>query len=123
MILKIGGNIFMNKNLIFGLALITSLLVGCSEAKPTTSSSPNSSYVDQDVHVESVTIKNKDKTTFKVGESISLEIEVLPKNATNQLVHYSSSDESVAYVSIDNVLHARKKELVKLPLHRMTEIK
>ena len=80
MILKIGGNIFMNKNLIFGLALITSLLVGCSEAKPTTSSSPSSSYVDQDVHVESVTIKNKDKTTFKVGESISLEIEVLPKD-------------------------------------------
>ena len=34
--------------------------MGCSEAKPTTSSSPNSSYVDQDVHVESVTIKNKD---------------------------------------------------------------
>ncbi len=104
----------MNKNLIFGLALITSLLVGCSEAKPTTSSSPNSSYVDQDVHVESVTIKNKDKTTFKVGESISLEIEVLPKNATNQLVHYSSSDESVAYVSIDNVLHARKKGTCKI---------
>lgn len=97
------------KNLILGLAFVTSLLASCGPSKPSTSLQPTTSIIDEDVHVESVTIKNKSKTTFKVGDSIPLEIEILPKNATNQLVHYTSSDESVAIVSFDHVLHARKK--------------
>ena len=103
----------MNKKIfLLGLTVVATLLGGCSSEKPSTST--KTSYVDQDVHVESVTIKNKATRDLKVGDTLSLEIEILPKTATNTLVHYSSSDESVAIVSFDNVLHARRKAHVRL---------
>lgn len=63
----------------------------------------------EDIHVNSLTILNKDITTLKGGQTLQLNVSVLPENATNKLVNYSSSDESVASVSFNGLVQARKE--------------
>lgn len=69
----------------------------------------NSSSNIEDIHVNSLSILNKDITTLKGGQTLQLNVSVLPENATNKLVNYSSSDESVASVSFNGLIQARKE--------------
>lgn len=67
-----------------------------------------SSIEDHDIHVTKVEM-NASKTTLKVGEVLQLETHVLPSNATNSILNYKSSDNSVASVSFDGKVTARKE--------------
>ena len=69
-----------------------------SSSTSNSSSSNNSSSQEDDIHVKSVTIKNKEVTTLKVGQTIQLNVEVLPTNATNKILNYSSSNTDIASV-------------------------
>lgn len=59
-----------------------------------------------EVHVESVSI-SKDVTSLNVNETLTLTSTVLPDNATNKEVKYTSSNTSVATIN-NNVLTALK---------------
>ncbi len=59
------------------------------------------------VHVESVQFVDK-SLSLDVGETKTLEVEILPENATDKSVVYSSSDETVAL--IDNGIVTALKE-------------
>ncbi len=63
--------------------------------------------VTNDIPVESVTVKGSTKT-LKPLDSIQLEAVVLPANATNKAVTWSSSDPSVATVNQNGVVTAVK---------------
>lgn len=65
------------------------------------------SSIDETVHVESVEITNK-VSSLKVGETLSLNVKVLPENADNKSVLYSSSDNEIAEVSEQGVVTAKK---------------
>lgn len=90
----------MKKKILLFTLLTTSLLMtGCD---PTTSSSSSSSPSEsiQEVHVDSIKITNAD-VTMKVGEVLTLNVNVLPNNAVNKLVNFESSDSSVASVDFN----------------------
>lgn len=78
-----------------------------SSSTSSSSSSNNSSSQEDDIHVKSVTIKNKEVTTLKVGQTIQLNVEVLPTNATNKILNYSSSNTDIASVSFNGLITAR----------------
>lgn len=78
-----------------------------SSSSTSSSSSSSSTQVDSDIHVTSISITDKSITTLKVGQVLQLSVEVLPKNATNKLVNYRSSNESVASVSFNGLITAR----------------
>ncbi len=70
--------------------------------------------------VQSVTILNPvDKLV--VGESVQLTSEVLPENATNKTVNWSSSDESVLTVSQDGLVEAVGAGTAKIMASAQTE--
>lgn len=77
-----------------------------SSSTSNSSSSNNSSSQEDDIHVKSVTIKNKEVTTLKVGQTIQLNVEVLPTNATNKILNYSSSNTDIASVSFNGLITA-----------------
>lgn len=79
-----------------------------SSSTSNSSSSNNSSSQEDDIHVKSVTIKNKEVTTLKVGQTIQLNVEVLPTNATNKILNYSSSNTDIASVSFNGLITARQ---------------
>lgn len=79
-----------------------------SSSTSSSSSSNNSSSQEDDIHVKSVTIKNKEVTTLKVGQTIQLNVEVLPTNATNKILNYSSSNTDIASVSFNGLITARQ---------------
>lgn len=97
----------MKKKILLFTLLTTSLLMtGCD---PTTSSSSSSSPSEsiQEVHVDSIKITNAD-VTMKVGEVLTLNVNVLPNNAVNKLVNFESSDSTVASVDFNGKVTARK---------------
>ncbi|CAH1211079.1 hypothetical protein PAECIP111891_03678 [Paenibacillus allorhizoplanae] len=61
--------------------------------------------VSQDGSVESVTL-NKENATLKQGETVKLIATVLPENASNKSVTWSSSDENIATVSTEGLVTA-----------------
>lgn len=61
-----------------------------------------------DIHVESVQITNKETTTLQLGQTLQLNVLVLPENATNKLLNYESSNEDVVSVSFNGEVLARK---------------
>lgn len=110
------------KKRFLALGLVFFTLIGCNNGNDsssfdsnTDSSSTNSSSIVEessstisDIRVESVSIENKDVTTLKIGQTLQLNVKVLPENATNKLVNYESSNEDVATVSFNGEVTARK---------------
>ena len=110
------------KKRFLALGLVFFTLIGCNNGNDsssfdssTDSSSNNSSSIVEesssivnDVKVESISIENKDVTTLKIGQTLQLNVKVLPENATNKLVNYESSNEDVASVSFTGEVLARK---------------
>ena len=85
--------------LLFTALFISALWVfsSCSEEDATEATT---------IEVSSITISGKD---IAVNESLQLEAEVLPENASNKNVIWSISDESLAMVSSEGVLKAIRK--------------
>lgn len=110
------------KKRFLALGLVFFTLIGCNNGNDSSSfdsssdsSSTNSSSIVEessstisDIRVESVSIENKDVTTLKIGQTLQLNVKVLPENATNKLVSYESSNEDVATVSFNGEVLARK---------------
>lgn len=96
-----------NKLLLLSSALILSSLgglVSCSnETKD--SSSPNASV--EKISVESVSLTST-VTSLEVGKTLTLQTKILPSDATNKNVTYSSSNEEVATVNSSGVVTAIK---------------
>ena len=67
------------------------------------------------VNVESVEILNKVQT-LTVDSTYQLQYKVNPDNATNKFVRWNVSDESIATVDENNVLHAVKAGTVTITL-------
>ena len=92
------------------LSLLTLFaLAGCSSpasSYPTSSSQPASSSASQSaVQVAGVTL-NKDSLILEMGKSEKLVATVLPSNASNKGLSWSSSDEGIASVSSDGLVSA-----------------
>lgn len=113
-----------NKVLKLCLVALSMVLAGCNNTSNSSSTEPSTTLpsnvvstptstpttsIDSDVHVTSIEITNKDVTTLKVGQKLRLLVTVMPSNATNTLINYSSSDESVATVSFNGEIYARKE--------------
>ena len=110
------------KKRFLALGLVFFTLIGCNngndsssfDSSSDSSSNNSSSIVEEsssivnDVKVESISIENKDVTTLKIGQTLQLNVKVLPENATNKLVNYESSNEDVASVSFTGEVLARK---------------
>ena len=110
------------KKSFLALGLVFFTLIGCNNSNDSSSfdsnsdsSSNNSSSIVEessstvsDVKVESVEIVNKDIVNLKIGQTLQLNVKVLPENATNKLVNYESSNEDVASVSFTGEVLARK---------------
>lgn len=73
--------------------LVPFLLLSCGEKKPDPTPDP------EVVHVESVSISVDPSTQFTVGTDVQLITTILPNNATNKSVTYSSSDMNTAIIS------------------------
>ena len=80
----------------------------------TATSKENSSIVDHCLvevvipHVESVNVTPKDKTLTKIGEKFTVSATVLPDNAGNKEVTWSSADPDIATVSTSGEVTAIK---------------
>lgn len=96
----------MKNKLLLTLLVAPLLLTGCN---PTTNTSSNTSQNEsiQEIHVDSIDITNND-ITMKIGEVLTLNVNVLPNNAVNKLVNYESSDSTVASVDFNGKVTARK---------------
>ena len=55
---------------------------------------------------ESITIDTPERTSFKVGESIQLSASVLPENATDKTVTWTSSDSNIIAINSNGVATA-----------------
>ena len=88
----------MKKWLSFILVLVLALvLVGCGdEPTPPTPDDPNPPVVE-DVKPTSIEISGQ-KEEIEIGEEFTITVKVLPDNATNKAVRYSSSSSAVATV-------------------------
>ena len=87
---------------------ITSTTPPTSESSSTSESSTNSQTSTPDIiHVESVNILNSE-TSLNIGDTLQLNTEVLPENAENKTVTYSSSDEEIASISATGLITAKK---------------
>ena len=101
------------KILLFTLLATSFLMTGCNPTISSTSSSSNQSDTPQEVHVDSIKIINAD-ATMKVGEVLTLNVNVLPNNAVNKLINFESSDSSVASVDFNGKVTARKVGTCKI---------
>ncbi len=65
------------------------------------------------VHVEKIKVTsisfNSESIVVKEGESLKLDLNILPSNATDYLITWSSSDENVAMVSENGQIMAKKE--------------
>ena len=88
----------MKKWLSFILVLVLALvLVGCGdEPTPPTPDDPNPPVVE-DVKPTSIEISGQ-KEEIEIGEEFTITVKVLPDNATNKAVRYSSSSSAIATV-------------------------
>lgn len=77
------------------LWLLMPLIAGCQQTSSDSSLSSSSSISEVNVPVESVNITSE-KTTLKVGESVQLNLTVLPSNATNKSVTYQASSSVIS---------------------------
>ena len=75
--------------------LLSSLILGQGIILSSCNNNPSGPV---NVDVESVTI-SKNTTSLKVGETLTLSATVLPENATNKDVTFTSSDPSIASIS------------------------
>lgn len=78
------------------------------------------SYEKPVVNVTSVTL-NRKKTTIKDDGKRTLKATVLPSNATNPAIEWSSSEPSVATVSTRGVVQGVAPEQLRLPQHPRME--
>ena len=62
----------------------------------------------------SITINTPERTEFKVGETIALSATVLPQNATDKTVTWSSSNSSIVRISADGIATAIKEGQVTI---------
>lgn len=67
-----------------------------------------------EIEVTSVQIKNKEKVKFKIGETLVLQTNVEPNNASNKKITWSSSNTNIAIVSPDGKVEAIKEGTVKI---------
>lgn len=97
------------------LSLVTTMSACSTNDEPAKSSNPNpdSSYSAptseaETVNVASISITNSENH-LNVGSSLTLGVSVLPSNATNKSVTYSSSDPSVLSVNEAGLVNALKE--------------
>jgi len=97
----------MNKTKTISLSIATlmafGLLAGCNKNKPSTKSSSvpaptSTSVIPQKIAVESVAVTSATLDIYK-GNKATIEVTVLPENATDKSVTFSSSNTSVATVN------------------------
>lgn len=72
-----------------------------------TSTSSGTSDIEEDIHVISLNITNKNVGQLNVGGTYQLNVSVLPVNATNKIVNYSSSNNLIATVSFTGLIQAK----------------
>lgn len=66
------------------------------------------------IEVTSVKIKNKEKVKLKIGETLILETEIEPNNASNKKITWSSSNTNIATVNSDGKVEALQEGKVKI---------
>lgn len=105
----------MKKTFVLLMLSGTFLLASCDSNNHSSTSSveassnnPVSSTENTDIHVTKVEL-SASKTTLKVGEVLQLEASVLPSNATNSILNFVSSDNSVVSVDFNGKITARKE--------------
>lgn len=102
----------MKKHIKVGIAALAALLVSAPLAscggqdKPDTPDVP----VNPDVEVTEVTCTETEANMF-IGDAHALTCGVLPENATNKTLTYSSSNQAVATVDAEGVITAKAKGL------------
>ena len=94
-----------SKIFILGGAMFISCLTGFTV---TSCNNGGDDVIEQKITVESVSLSSS-SDYLEVGGTLSLTVKVLPTDATNKAVAYSSSDESVATVSNDGVVTGIKE--------------
>lgn len=67
-----------------------------------------------EIEVTSVKIKNKEKVKLKIGETLILETDIQPNNASNKKITWSSSNTNIATVNSDGKVDALKEGTVKI---------
>lgn len=67
-----------------------------------------------DIQVTSVQIKNKEKVKLKIGETLTLEANIEPNNATNKIITWSSNNTNIATVKSDGKVEALQEGTVKI---------
>lgn len=93
------------------LVLVSSLLLLASCDQPSTPSQDkeeSDSSIKEDTKVASI-ILNQTNIELEIGDTFQIETTVLPAEATNKLVNYSSNDESIASVSLQGKVTAKKE--------------
>lgn len=70
--------------------------------------------INEVIKAQTVTIQNKDNITLKVGESWDAIASVLPANAKNKTVEWTSDNESVATVTKNGKVKAEGEGTVKI---------
>ena len=105
--------------LLLAMAIMSLSVVGCDNtngnnsnntSKGSISNSTSTSSgisVVEDIHVTSLNITNKNVGKLNVGGTYQLNVSVLPVNATNKIVNYSSSNNSIATVSFTGLIQAK----------------
>lgn len=96
----------MNKKGVLPLLLASLALVSCGSNNNSSSSNVDESSTTSSeiIHVSSLRLE-VEKTALEVGDTISLNVTILPENATNKSVSYSLSKEGVVVIN-GNVMEA-----------------
>lgn len=96
----------------FLCAIMASSLLSCSGDDDTDTDNNNikdkDDKVETEIHVEEVKL-NLSSVTAKVYDIVTLEETVLPENAKNKAVQYSSSNIDIALVSSNGVVKCRQE--------------
>lgn len=67
-----------------------------------------------EIEVTSVKIKNKEKVKLKIGETLILETDIEPNNASNKKITWSSSNTNIVTVNSDGKVEALQEGTVKI---------
>lgn len=101
-----------NKLLLLSSALIVGSLVGLTSCSNNPADSSSSGSVET-IHVESVSLTST-ATSLEVGKVLTLQTKVLPSDASNQNVTYTSSNEEIATVSALGIVTGIKSGTVTI---------